>query len=131
MPDDSVIRIRQTLDLTDFKAKSAESRAIVAAQVAELKGQYAQAAIEAHATLTDLAHAEKTFGAEAAAGNQKATETIEQHREMVAEARAEYARLGGEVAKAKAQLAEMDAQAKQAAASTQTVAAATTAVAGA
>jgi hypothetical protein len=131
MPDDSVIRIRQTLDLTDFKAKSAESRAIVAAQVAELKGQYAQAAIEARATLTDLAHAEKTFGAEAAAGNQKATETIEQHREMVAEARAEYARLGGEVAKAKAQLAEMDAQAKQAAASTQTVAAATTAVAGA
>jgi hypothetical protein len=124
MPDDSVIRIRQTLDLTDFKAKSAESRAIVAAQVAELKGQYAQAAIEARATLTDLAHAEKTFGAEAEAGNQKATETLEQHREMVAEARAEYARLGGQLATAKEQLAQIDAQARGAASGLNALAAA-------
>src|ERR1035438_5767050 len=95
MPEDSYLRIKSIVDTSGLKAGMAESRAIVAQQLGELKVQYASATLAAKAAINDLKAAEVGLGKFAAAGSAEAVTALEGYRQKVAETAAEQVRLGG------------------------------------
>ena len=106
MPDDSIIRIRQVIDTSGLKAGMAESRAIVAQQLGEVKVLYANATLAAKAAVNDLKSAEVQLGKFAAAGSAEAAAALEGYRAKVAETAAEQVRLGGVLEATKAQFGQ-------------------------